>query len=106
MSCRLTRLGYGLVNALIKCQISYDTNDVPLNLQGVSAKLINPLEELQAPFGNYVVTVALDLQTVSVSPEHLFTLHRNQNNQPLNSLQEFIQVTEIVWTQLTEEIMG
>lgn len=105
MSCRLTRLGYGLVNALIKCQISYDTNNVPLNLQGVSAKLINPLEELQAPIGNYVVTVALDLQTVSVSPEHLFTLHRNQNNQP-QSLQELIQVTEIVWTQLTEEIMG
>lgn len=62
MSCTLTRLGYGLMNALIECQISYDTNNVPLNLQGISAKLINSLEELQAPVGNYSVTVALDLQ--------------------------------------------
>lgn len=70
MTFRLTRLCYGLVNVLIKCQISYDTNDVPLNFQGVSAKLINPLKKLQASIGNYVVTVALDLQTrcVSVSP--------------------------------------
>lgn len=67
MSCRLTRLGYGLVNTLIKCQISYYTNNVPLNLQGVSAKLVNLLEELQTPIGNYVVTVALDLQTTYVS---------------------------------------
>lgn len=76
MSCRLTRLGYGLVNTLIERQISYDTNNVPLNLQGVSTKLINPLEQLQTPVGNYMVTVALDLQTacVSVSSEHLFTL--------------------------------
>ena len=75
MSCRLTRLGYGLVNTLIECQISDDANNVPLNLQGVSSELINPLEELQTSVGNYVVTVALDLQTgrVSVSPEHLFT---------------------------------
>ncbi len=63
MSCRFTRLGYGLVNTFIQCQISYDSNNVPLNLQGVSAKLINPLEELQAPVGDYVVTVALDLPT-------------------------------------------
>ena len=61
MSCRLTRLGYGLVNALIKCQISYDTDNIPLNLQGVLAKLINPLEKLQTPIGNDMVTVALDL---------------------------------------------
>lgn len=67
MSCRLTRLGYGLVNTLIKCQISYNTNNVPLNLQGVSAKLVNLLEELQTPIVNYVVTVALDLQTTYVS---------------------------------------
>lgn len=77
---RLTRLCYGLVNVLIKCQISYDTNNVPLNFQGVSAKLINPLKELQASIANYVVTVALDLQTrcVSISPETLkFTYGHN-----------------------------
>lgn len=76
MSSRLTRLGYGLVNALMECQISYDTNDVPLNLQRVLAKLINPLEKLQAPVCNYVVAVALDLQTrcVSVSSECFFRL--------------------------------
>lgn len=81
MSCRFTRLGYGLVNTLIECQISYDTNNVPLNLQGVSTKLINPLEKLQTPIGNYVVTVALDLQTkcVSSSSEHLFTLYSNHS---------------------------
>lgn len=55
------RLNYGLVNTLIESQVSYDTNNVPLDLQGVSTELINPLEELQTPVGNYVVTVALDL---------------------------------------------
>lgn len=74
-SCTFTRLGYGLVNTLIERQVSYDTNNVPLNLQRVSAELINPLEELQPTVGNYVVTVALDLQTgsVSVHSEHLVT---------------------------------
>lgn len=63
MAYRLTRLSYGLVDTLIESQVSYNTNNVPLDLQGVSTKLINPLEELQTPIGNYVVTVALDLQT-------------------------------------------
>lgn len=67
ISCTFTRLGYVLVDIFIKCQISYYTNNVPLNLQGVSAKLVNFLEELQAPIGNYVATVALDLQTTYVS---------------------------------------
>lgn len=87
MSYRLTRLGYGLVDALIKCQISYDAHNVPLNLQGVSAKLINPLEERQASTGNYMVTVALDLHTrcIKVSSEHVFTLTKNQKDTNLHS---------------------
>lgn len=60
---RPTGLGYSLVDALIERQVSNDSNNVPLDLQGVSAELIDPLEELQAPVGNDVVAVALDLQT-------------------------------------------
>lgn len=63
---RLTRLGYGLMNTLIERQVSYYTNNVPLNLQGVFTELINPLEELQTPICNNVVTVALDLQARNV----------------------------------------
>lgn len=72
MSVRLTRLGNGLVSTFIERQISYDSNNVPLDLQGVFTKLINPLEELQTPVGNYVFTVALYLQAgcVSVSSGH------------------------------------
>lgn len=91
MSYRLTRLGYGLVDTLIKGQIPYDAHNVPLNLQGVFAKLINPLEERQASIGNYIVTVALDLHTrcIKVSPEHVFTLTKNQKKAPIST--EFIK---------------
>lgn len=57
-----TGLGYGLVDAFVECQVPDDADDVPLDLQGIPAQLINPLEELQATVGNYMVAVALDLR--------------------------------------------
>lgn len=62
LSLRLTRLYYGLMNTIIDCQVSYDANNVPLNLQGVPTELVNPLEELQTPVGNNVIAVTLDLE--------------------------------------------
>lgn len=69
-----TGLGYSLVDTFVKCQVPNDADDVPLYLQGIAAQLINPLEELQASVGNYMVTVALDLhQTSCLSDSTTFT---------------------------------
>lgn len=73
-SRRPTGLGYGLVDAFIECQVPDDADDVPLDLQGIPAQLINPLEELQATVGNYMVAVALDLRmTYCLSQSTTFT---------------------------------
>lgn len=60
-----TGLGYSLVDAIVKRQVPNDSDDVPLNLQGIPAQLINPLEELQASIGDDMVTVTLDLHPTS-----------------------------------------
>lgn len=57
------------MDALVECQVPDDADDVPLDLQGVPAQLINPLEELQATVGNDVVAVALDLRMTCCSSE-------------------------------------
>lgn len=57
------------MDAFIQRQVPDDADNVPLNLQGIPAQLINPLEELQASAGNDMVTVALDLRMTSRSSE-------------------------------------
>lgn len=60
----LTGLYDGLVNAVVERQVPDDAHNVPLDLQGVPAQLVDPLQELQTPVGHDVVAVALDLHTV------------------------------------------
>lgn len=62
------------MDAFVECQVPDDADDVPLDLQGIPAQLINPLEELQATVGNDMVAVALDLRmTCCLSESTTFT---------------------------------
>lgn len=63
----LTGLYDGLVNAVVERQVPHDAHDVPLDLQGVPAELVDPLQELQTPVGHDVGAVTLDLEISSVN---------------------------------------
>lgn len=49
------------MGTVVKRQVANDAYNVSLELLGVFAKLVDPLEELQTPVGHNVVTVTLYL---------------------------------------------
>lgn len=63
------------MHAVVESQVADDAYNVSLDLRGVSAELVDPLKELQAPVGHDVVAVTLDLENRHTGVRmHLYAL--------------------------------